>query len=342
MKYYLKVFLISFVCFALLIGGGVFAMTKFNLLGMGNTGGVGETANTGNEQGDQPSSALAEKFNSGDRVNVLVIGTDGGRSDTLMVFSYDTKNKLADIISIPRDTYNHIEGKNAADQRKINAVYGFKGEAGGVEGLKKEVSKILGVPISFYVELDYEAVAKVVDTVGGIEVEIPYELDYDDPTAKPELHIHFQPGLQTIEGQHTWEYLRWRKNNNGKHSMGDLERIKRQQEFVVKVAKKAIGFKLPFVVNDVFSYLKTDMNIGDMIYIGTKAIGMDFESIQKHTIPGEAGMKLKASYYFHDAEKTYQLMKEIYERVPVTEALPGEATPSTEDNTKTNSNGTSN
>lgn len=338
MKYYLKVFLISFVCFSLLIGGGVFAMTKFNLFGMGSPGEVGGTANTGEEEGDQPSSALAEKFNNGDRVNVLVIGTDGGRSDTIMVFSYDTKNKLADIISVPRDTYNHIEGRNAADQRKINAVYGFRGDDGGVEGLKKEVSKILGVPISFYVELDYEAVAKVVDTVGGVEVDIPYELDYDDPTADPELHIHFQPGLQTIEGQHTWEYLRWRKNNNGKHSMGDLERIKRQQDFVVKVAKKAIGFKLPFVVKDVFSYLKTDMNIGDMMYIGTKAIGMNFDSIEKHTIPGDSGMKLKASYYFHDTEKTYQLMKEIYERVPATEALPGEAAPGVEEKTNSTSN----
>lgn len=340
MKYYLKVFLISFICFSVLIGGGVFAMTKLNLFGMGSTDDVGNDANAQGQGGDQPSSALAEKFNNGDRVNVLVLGTDGGRSDTIMVFSYDTKNKLADIVSIPRDTYNHIEGKNAADQRKINAVYGFRGEDGGVEGLKKEVSKILGVPISYYVELDYEAVAKVVDTVGGVEVDIPYELDYDDPTAKPELHIHFQPGVQTIEGQHTWEYLRWRKNNNGKHSMGDLERIKRQQEFVVKVAEKAIGFKLPFVVKDVFTYLKTDMNVGDMIYLGTKAIGMDFNSIQKHTIPGESGMKLRASYYFHDAEKTYQLMKEIYERVPATETLPGEATPSTEDSTNTNNSTT--
>ncbi len=340
MKYYLKVFLISFVCFAVLIGGAVFGMTKFNLFGMGNAEELGKGADAAEQEGEQPSSALAEKFNNGDRVNVLVIGTDGGRSDTIMVFSYDTKNKLADIISVPRDTYNHIEGRNAADQRKINAVYGFKGEDGGVEGLKKEVSKILGVPISFYVELDYEAVAKVVDTVGGVEVEIPYELDYDDPTADPELHIHFQPGVQTIEGQHTWEYLRWRKNNNGKHSMGDLERIKRQQDFVVKVAKKAIGFKLPFVVKDVFSYLKTDMNVGDMIYIGTKAIGMNFDNIQKQTIPGESGMKLKASYYFHDAEKTYQMMKEIYERVPVETALPGEAAPGTEENS--NSNGTSN
>lgn len=321
MKYYLKVFLIAFVGFALLIGGGVFAMTKFNLLGFGD-----QTA-SGSEPGDketenlEASSEIESKFRTGDRLNILVLGTDGGRSDTLMVFSYDPKNKLADIVSVPRDTYNHIEGRDGAALRKINAVYGFKGEDGGPEGLKTEISKILGVPISYYVELDYKAVAKIVDTVGGVEVEIPFDMDYDDKYADPPLHIHFKQGVQTLDGQGALEYLRWRKNNGGKRSMGDLERVKRQQAFVIKTMKQAMGFKLPFVVKDVFSYLKTDMNAGDMLYIGTQAIGIDFSKLKTYTIPGEAGMKFNASYYFHDPEKTLQLMQEIYARTPE-ESLP--------------------
>jgi LCP family protein required for cell wall assembly len=336
MKYYLKVFFISFVCFALLIGGGVFAMGKLNLFGLGEETVTKEDGKASGEEEIDPSSELAMKFRNGDRINILVLGTDGGRSDTLMVASYDSKNKLADIISIPRDTYNHVEGRNASDQRKINAVYGFKGEEGGPEGLKKEVSKILGVPITYYVELDYEAVAKVVDTVGGVEVDIPFKMDYDDVYAKPKLHIHFKPGVQTLDGQDSLEYLRWRKNNDGSHSMGDLERVKRQQEFVSTAAKKAMGFKLPFVIKDVFSYLKTDMNIGDMLYLGTKGLGFDFSNLEKHTIPGEPGMKYKASYYFHDSEKTLEMMQEIYARTP-NQNLPGEGT---DPNTSTTGNTT--
>ncbi len=299
-------------------------MSKFNFFSQdGKVSGAEEGNNSGDESGD-PSNELATKFNNGDRINILVLGTDGGRSDTMMVVSYDPKNKLADIVSVPRDTYNHVEGRNAADQRKLNAVYGFKGEDGGPVGLKKEVSKILGVPITYYVELDYEAVSKVVDTVGGVEVDIPFKMDYDDRYCKPPLHIHFKPGLQTVDGQGSLEYLRWRKNNDGSHSNGDLDRVKRQQEFVITAAKKAMGFKLPFVIKDVFSYLKTDMNIGDMLYLGTQGIGFDFANMKTYTIPGEAGMKYKASYYFHDTDATLALMKEIYERRPGTDMLPGE------------------
>lgn len=335
MKYYLKVFFVSFICFAVLIGGSVFAMTKLNLFGMGEKTTTAGNTDSQTEQVN-PSSELEMKFKNGDRINVLIIGTDGGRSDTLMVASYDSKHKLADIISVPRDTYNHIEGKNAADQRKINAVYGFKGEIGGPEGLKKAVSRILGVTINYYVELDYEAVAKIVDTVGGVETDIPYKLDYDDPTAKPELHIHLSKGVQTLQGQNALEYLRWRKNNDGSHSMGDLERVKRQQAFVIKTVKQAMGFKLPFVIKEVFSYLKTDMNIGDILYLSTQMIGIDFDQMKTYTIPGESGMKYKASYYFNDAEKTLELMETIYKRLPE-EKVSGQGPMPNEENGSTKS-----
>lgn len=333
MKYYLKVFMIAFVAFGLLVGGGVFAMSHFNLLEINKGEVSGEEGTTGSENSSEASTEIENKFKNGDRLNILVLGTDGGRSDTLMVFSYDPKNKLADIISVPRDTYNHIEGKDGAAYRKINAVYGFKGDEGGPVGLKKEVSKILGVPISYYVELDYKAVAKIVDTVGGVEVDIPYAMDYDDKYADPPLHIHFKPGVQTLDGQQALEYIRWRKNNNGTRSMGDLERVKRQQEFVLKTMKQAMGIKLPFVIKDVFSYLKTDLGIGDMLYLGTQALGFDISKMKTHTIPGEAGMKFSASYYFHDPEKTLLMMQEIYTRTPESDALPGEGTPKTGEDT---------
>lgn len=333
MKYYLKVFMIAFVAFGLLIGGGVFAMSHFNLLDVNaaDKSGEGEAAN--GEETPEASTEIENKFKTGDRLNILVLGTDGGRSDTLMVFSYDPKNKLADIISVPRDTYNHVEGRDGAALRKINAVYGFKGENGGPVGLKKEISKILGVPISYYVELDYKAVAKIVDTVGGVEVDIPFAMDYDDKYADPPLHIHFKPGVQTLDGQQALEYIRWRKNNNGTRSMGDLERVKRQQEFVLKTIKQAMGIKLPFVIKDVFSYLKTDLGIGDMLYLGTQAISFDISKMKTHTIPGEPGMKFSASYYFHDPEKTLTMMQEIYSRTPESDKLPGEGAPVTEDST---------
>ena len=327
MKYYLKIFIVSFLGFSLLLSGGLYLVNQYNFLGAENLAQAPLKQDSVTNAADQPSTNLAQQLKASNRMNILLIGTDGGRSDTMMVFSYDHQQKMADIISIPRDTYIYIAGKEKAEQRKLNAVYGFKGDVGGAEGLKQEISKIIGIPIAYYVELDYQAVSKIVDTVGGVEVDIPYNLDYDDPYCKPPLHIHFKKGLQTLDGQAAMKYLRWRGNNDKSHSNGDLDRVKRQQDFVVLLSKKAIGFKLPFVINDVFSHLKTDLSLGDMLYLSTQVIGFDFASLDKHTLPGEAGMKFKTSYFFYDQVKTAELMQSIYDRTPaaVTANTKGEA-----------------
>lgn len=315
MKYYVKVFFIAFIAFSLIFAGALYA---YQTIRSGSLGGFNNPANPGVPGAEEPSNELEKMVKDGKRINVLVIGVDGGRSDTLMLLSYDPKHKLGDIVSVPRDTYFHVEGKNAADLRKINAVYGFKGEDGGSPGVAKAVSAILGVPVHHYVKMDYEAVEAVVNVVGGVEIDIPFNMDYDDPYADPPLHIHFKKGLQKLNGKQAVEYLRWRKNN-GSEGQGDLPRIGRQQEFVVTLAKKAIGLKLPLVIKTVFDYLETDMNLGDMIYLGTVGIGVDFSKLESVTIPGEVGMKNGASYLFHDPELTYELMKGIYERTPESE-----------------------
>lgn len=328
MKYYVKVFLIAFTAFTILFGGGILAFQKLSFF-MSN--GELDPNNPTEPISEEPSNELERMVKDGKRINVLLVGTDGGRSDTIMLLSYDPKNKLGDIISIPRDTYHHVEGKDSADLRKINAVYGFKDEDGGAQGVAKAVGSILGVPIHHYVKLDYDAVKAVVDVLGGIELEVPFNMDYDDPYASPPLHIHFKKGIQTLNGDQAVEYLRWRKNN-GSEGKGDLPRIERQQQFVVTLAKKTIGLKLPLVIKTVFDYLETDMNLGDMIYLATVGVGLDFSNVNSYTIPGDVGMKYEASYLFHDAEKTYELMKTIYERTP---EIPESETQETVTETKT-------
>ncbi|MZQ96143.1 MAG: LytR family transcriptional regulator [Acidaminobacter sp.] len=316
MRYYVKVFFIAFIAFSLIFAGGIFAYQKFYTPGGGSEV---DPLNPGDLAEEEPSNELERMVKDGKRINVLLVGVDGGRSDTLMLLSFDPKHKLGNIVSVPRDTYFHIEGKDAADLRKINAVYGFKGDDGGAPGVAKAVSAILGVPVHHYVKLDYEAVEAVVDVVKGIEVDVPFDMDYDDPYADPPLHIHFDKGLQTLNGEEAVEYLRWRKNN-GSEGQGDLPRIGRQQDFVVTLAKKAIGLKLPMVIKTVFDYLETDMNLGDMVYLASVGIGVDFSKLESTTIPGEVGMKNGGSYLFHDPEQTYELMKGIYERTPESDA----------------------
>lgn len=99
-------------------------------------------------------------------VNMVVMGVEGTRTDTILFVSVNTKSNKVNVISIPRDTYYPTEGKNGLGQKKINAVYGFK-EIGGAEGVVKTISNLLGTEIDYFVKLDYDGVA---DKIGRAHV----------------------------------------------------------------------------------------------------------------------------------------------------------------------------
>ncbi len=317
MRFYLKVFAVAFLCFALIIGATLFFLMKPTKAQIAS----------GDKKDDLFSSMfgsksaeitaedrlsldkMAEKSN---RVNVLMMGTDGGRSDTMMMVSYDPDTKLVDIVSVPRDTYYQMPGRSAM---KLNAVVGLKGAQGGPTGTTREVSKVLGVPVDYYVSVDYDAVKEVVDILGGVEVEIPRRMKYDDPYCKPPLHIDLPAGKQVLDGEEAIQFLRWRKNNDGSGGAeGDLGRIARQQTFVKTAIKKALGLKLPFIVPTAFKYVKTDMPVGEMLKVGTSMIGVDMKKTRSYQIPGEAKTISGASYFLHYPKATEAVMLAIYNR----------------------------
>ena len=140
---------------------------------------------------EKEQSELDEKYGKLKRVNILVAGIEGERTDTLMVFSYDKEANIIDIISVPRDTYVDY-GYEDAGRRKINAVYGYPDGKGGIKATANAVSKVLSVPIHEYITVDYDGVEDVVDAIGGVEVDIPFNMRYDDPYAEPPLHINLK------------------------------------------------------------------------------------------------------------------------------------------------------
>jgi len=247
-----------------------------------------------------------------EKVNILVMGVESTRTDTIIFLSVDTGSNKVDAVSIPRDTYYPIEGKDGLGQKKINAVYGFT-DIGGPEGLVKAVSNLLDTKIDYYVKVDYKGVKSVVDLIGGVKVDVPFKMKYDDPYANPPLHIDFEPGDQLISGDEALEYLRFRKSNDGSVGGGDVSRIERQQDFLKSAAKSALGPKLPFVIARGLSYLETDMPIYKGGLIGISMIGLDSEKINFHTLPmdysgyGNDGL----SYFFHSEEETRILIDEI-------------------------------
>lgn len=313
MKLHFKIFLISFVCFSLILSAGMFAFSKANPDNSVKEADIKDVVVLKDELEkveEDKRTDLEKAIDESERINVLVYGIDGGRADTIMFVSYDPQNKLIDVLSVPRDTYHYVAGHELAGQKKINAVYGFK-SGGGSEGLKKEVSSLLNVPISYYVKVRYEGVEDIINVLGGVEVTVPFDMTYDDPYADPPLHINLKKGKQVLDGDKSIQFLRWRKNN-GENGDGDIGRIARQQQFLNAAAKKAFSFKLPSVIKTAFNYVYTDMNIDEMILYGTTAVGMDLNELKTYRLP--SATEDYGSFYIHDPLKTEEMMLEIYTR----------------------------
>ena len=201
------------------------------------------------------NSPFFEAFNNSDRVNVLVMGINDNMTDTLMLASYDTENQKVDIISIPRDTYYERPGKSGASL-KINSIYSQE----GVLGTAKAVSKTLeGIPINYYVVVDYKGVEKVVDAMGGVKVNVPFHMKYRDVYDKPPLIIDIPAGERTLSRKEAIKFLRFRKTNmrGGQgYPQGDIGRIQTHQAFLKAAVDKAIGPKLPKVMK---TFLAADL-----------------------------------------------------------------------------------
>ncbi|HOH70317.1 MAG TPA: LCP family protein, partial [Sedimentibacter sp.] len=168
-------------------------------------------------------TSLGKAASNMKRFNILLAGLENKRTDTIMLVSYDTENKTADIISLPRDTYLPRNADDEAELKKINAVYGQE----GIEGLTLRVQGLLGIPVEKYAVIDYEAVVACVDMIGGVQVDVPFHMEYTDIYDDPPLYIDIPEGVQVLDGEQSLKFLRFRKGYDNQ----DLGRIEAQQQF---------------------------------------------------------------------------------------------------------------
>lgn len=261
---------------------------------------------------DKDSKKKDNKLDLSNRINVLVLGVeDDPRSDTIIFGSFDYKKKKLDLINIPRDTYYYKRGFDTGDHRKINASYARNRE----EGVKEAVEKILGVPIHNYVIVKYEGVKKIVDVLGGVEVDVPFDMKHGNSRSKN--YINLKKGKQVLNGENSVKFLRYRMDNNRRvgYKDGDIGRIKSQQEFIKSAIKKSISYRLPAIIAVSFKHIKTDMKLKDVLYYGYKAYGLKEENINTYLLPGRQIWKqiygISWSYYINDKRKTKEMIENI-------------------------------
>lgn len=251
-------------------------------------------------------------------LNVLAFGLNDGLADTIVLFSFNYGTNRLNILSIPRDTYHEVRGYPDPWQRKINSVYGYA-EDGGVLGMKKEISNLLGIPIHYYVKVDFASVVSVVDTLGGYDVYVPYDMKYDDIYAIPPLHIDIPAGMNHLDGLGTLKFLRFRQNNDGSISEGDVVRTQRQRDFINAMIEKALNS------NDLFGllttiikgeYVATDMPLEDVMRYATMIKKVDMNRVSSYLLPGDHDLMDGLSYWFPDLGKKNAMMRMFYSANP--------------------------
>ena len=298
-KFFLS-FLVLFTLILIPIGRGVSNINIFKTSGEGT---LEEQMDT--EVLVSSGSPFFETFTEAERINVLMVGVNQDLTDTIMLVSWDMDANNVDVISVPRDTYYERKGYKGAAQKKINSIYGSE----GIIGTANAVSDVLyGIPINYYAVVDYDAVKKIVDGIGGVPVDVPKAMKYDDPYDTPPLHISIPAGYQVLDGEHAIQYLRYRKG----YSNGDVGRIDAQQVFVRAAFKQAISNGLIDSTKLVCKNVESDLTVGAATKFALKAIGLESDAIETYTLPGAGEYIGDVSYFIQDAEETETMLLDVY------------------------------
>ena len=204
-------------------------------------------------------------------INVLILGCDHdyddrtqqpilttpGRSDSILMAHIDFDHKTIKCLTIPRDTAVAIPGHRGL--HKINAAHEF----GDNELTMQTIKERFGLDTDYYVTLDFESFQKVVDAIGGVDVMVHKNLNYDDNWGN--LHVHLKPGMQHLNGYKAMGYVRIR------HSDSDIMRSERQHEFIEALRSKITDprnfMHLPDVMNAVTKDLHSNLDMTAMLSI---------------------------------------------------------------------------
>ncbi|CAM4032556.1 MULTISPECIES: LCP family protein [Bacillus] len=218
--------------------------------------------------------------------------TDGqnGRTDSLMFATVNPKTKKISLMSIPRDSRVPIVGKNKED--KINAAHAY----GGEEMAIKTVEGFLKVPVDHYIKIDFQGFKGIVDAVGGVTVDVPFDF-WERSDMDYYKKIEFKQGQQDLNGEEALAYVRMRKQDPN----GDYGRAARQRQLLAAVAQKLNSASTVFKIKDlttvVGKYIKTDIPISDGLALYNKLSGFDPSTIQTLKLEGE-DKKIGGIYYF--------------------------------------------
>lgn len=241
-----------------------------------------------------------ELIKATDKSIVLIMGVDKrkddvGRSDTLMIATVDPRLDKATLLSVPRDTRVKIRGHG---YDKINAAFAY----GGEELAQSTVENFLGINIDHYIMVDTNSFVKIIDAIGGVEIDVEKRMYYEDPwDDNGGLVIDLYPGRQHMDGKTAVTYVRYRD------SEGDIGRVRRQQAFMAacmaKVTSAEIVPRIPKIVREIIEAVETDMSLRQLLELAGSLKAAAQNGLDTEVVPGYPLYIDDISYWIPDVEE---------------------------------------
>lgn len=273
-----------------------------------------------------PTVAPPPNIAAGERINILILGIDRRadeegpwRTDTMIVATLDPQTKTAGMLTIPRDLYVPIPAPGAGENR-INTAnfYGdsSKYPGGGPALAKKTVEYNFAIPIHYYVLIDFDGFRKIVDSLGGIDIDVPEAID-DPEYPTPDygtMHLYIPAGPQHMNGDLALKYARTR------HSDSDFGRSKRQMQVILAIRDQMLKMntlaQAPQLLAQLHDAVETDMAPDQILALAPVAAQIRSDNIKSRSIDLSMTYEIKlntgADVLWPDREKIGALIQEMF------------------------------
>lgn len=247
-------------------------------------------------------------------VNVLLLGVDKSEklSDVMMVAQLNMLNNSVNILQVPRDTYIN----NKRSDKKLNSAYGSVSSDNvddKVARTMEEMQTVIDIEFDGYVLVTTSGFRDVIDAVGGIEYNVPADMNYDDDYQ--DLHIHLKKGMQILNGDKAEQYVRFRSG----YASGDLGRIDAQGDFIKEAMKQILeksnsqsAEENNKLLRSVGNMVSTNFEIVDMLKYAPYILKIDMEKVNIMRLEGTGEYRNGISYFIADKAKNDKIIYEYF------------------------------
>ncbi|MCR5757522.1 MAG: LCP family protein [Selenomonas sp.] len=243
--------------------------------------------------------------------NVLLVGLDDGvdidggtekKADAIVVASFENSTGKLRFIHIPQDTWVNVNGSR--EQMKIKYLYAM----GGAPLLTRQINALLGISIHQYIVLDMAVFSELIDAIGGVDIYVEEDMNYDDQEGDIAIHLH--QGYQHLDGKQAQQYLRYRSDD-----LNDLGRLQRQQRFCKALYQNLLQFKtltkLPAIAEIIKQRVETSAEIFDSVYLANALRHLSSVPPECMILPGAPAADDQTIWVMDDAT-TAQRIQELF------------------------------